>query len=139
MKKQLRTKSCLVFALLLLVMSFSVTSCGEPESTVEVYEPLYLDNVTESVVADDGINQLVWDVNEKAVFFYNTYTGRIWSSIPYDFYLQQQDKSLSTSESSRCALEIKHHPFPWRTLSGRKAGRWRPLLVTEWLCFSPSD
>ena len=98
MKKQLRTKSCLVFALLLLVMSFSVTSCGEPESTVEVYEPLYLDNVTESVVADDGINQLVWDVNEKAVFFYNTYTGRIWSSIPYDFYLEQQDSGYNVME-----------------------------------------
>ena len=38
-----------------------------------------------------------------------------------------------------CALEILHHPFPWRTLSGRKAGRWRPPLVTERLCFSPSD
>jgi len=97
-KKQLRTKSCLVFALLLLVTPLLLTSCGQPESTVKVYEPLYLENVTESVVADDGINQLVWDANEKAVFFYNTYTGRIWSAIPYDFYLQQQDSGYNVME-----------------------------------------
>ncbi len=98
MKKQLRNIGSLLLALLILTMPLSMTGCSNEVTTVKVYQETVLENVTEQVVADDGINQLLWDVNEKAIFFFNTATGRIWSSIPYDFYRQGVEAGYNVME-----------------------------------------
>ncbi|MBR5523779.1 MAG: hypothetical protein IKU51_00725 [Clostridia bacterium] len=98
MKKLLRKSISLLLVLLMLTMPLTLTGCSVEESTVKLYEPLELEEVTQDVVADDGINQLVWDVNERAVFFYNTMTGRIWSTIPYEFYVQQVEAGYNVME-----------------------------------------
>lgn len=98
MKKQLRKSGSLLLALLILIMPLGMTGCSDEVSTVKVYQETVLENVTEQVVADDGINQLLWDVNEKALFFFNTQTGRIWSTIPYEFYQQQVEAGYNVME-----------------------------------------
>ena len=97
MKKQARISCCFLGVLALLATTL-LSGCSPKISTVPEYVPVTGENVASGTVASDGINELVWDEAEKAIFFYNTVTGTIWSSIPYDFYLQQIEAGYSVQE-----------------------------------------
>lgn len=79
-----KTFVSILVALIALVMS----GCGESDTVRVSYTPYKQQESRSATVADNDNYSLLWDDNEKCVLLNDKKTGKVWSSIPYDFYQQ---------------------------------------------------
>ncbi len=83
----------------------SMTACNEKTNNAPPYDSDASDSIYSSVVASNSSYELTWDDFGKFVILENTKTGRIWSTIPYDYYM---DGGTSANVNSTLNISISN-------------------------------
>lgn len=73
-----------------LMMAIQLSSCNKIQEIKEYQMPEAMGEVATGLVAENDHYILKWDNDNKCVLLENKSSGFIWSTIPYDFYLQEK-------------------------------------------------
>lgn len=101
-----------------LLLLLSLTGCQPTETSSTPYE-----SVTEYPTVANGTTisnetfDLMWDDNLKAVFLHEKATGAIWSSIPYDHYVENYEYPSSILASPVNIGYVEPDNLQMRTLN----------------------
>lgn len=82
--KKIKGLCCIILSLLLLVSCASTAPQSQP-----AYNTAQPASVGSGVVAENVRFQLLWDDSSKCIFLYEKSSGKIWCSIPYDYYQKE--------------------------------------------------
>lgn len=97
MLEKLKRSVLILLASLIAVFS---AGCGEEQAAPVAYKAYKAVAAKSGVVASNEKYQLLWDDNAKCVLLNDTATGKVWSSIPYDFYMQEEKKGTAMVQLS---------------------------------------
>lgn len=76
--------TCFTFVLLLC-------GCGKDTKTISRYQlPKEMEQLQTQTVTEQGTYSLMWDTAKNCVLLQEKLTGKIWSTIPYDFYQTEE-------------------------------------------------
>lgn len=89
MMKILKKSVLILLASLIAVFS---TGCSDEQTVQVLYKPFKATAAKSGVVAANEKYQLLWDDNAKCILLNDVATNKVWSSMPYDFYMKD-DKS----------------------------------------------
>lgn len=94
MKKKITAKISLFLSVLLVVCLFAGCKGKSDEKTVKFYRG-EVKNVASGVVAENPDFFLDWDADACALFLNSRKTGKIYGTIPYDFYQNDTDGGVA--------------------------------------------
>ena len=100
---------------LVLALCFSLAGCGNNQDRVsKAYKKSSsVESVSSQTLASNDKFELLWEDSVKVVQIKNNKTGKIWSNIPYEYYLAEGFSSkvnstinITVAQSSNLATEI---------------------------------
>lgn len=74
-------------ALSVILLLGTTTACSEKATNIPPYDSEATDSLSSQVVAANSSYELSWDDFGKFVSLTDIKTGKIWSTIPYDYYM----------------------------------------------------
>lgn len=87
----MRIKNILRVIMLALAISIPLTGCIGTDKDEKVTFPTELELVESKEIISNEKYSLFWDKDRACVLLQQKNTGKIWSSIPYDFYLTEEE------------------------------------------------
>ena len=100
-------------ALSVILLLGTTTACSEKATNIPPYDSEATDSLSSQVVAANSSYELSWDDFGKFVSLTDVKTGRIWSTIPYDYYMSggasaNVNSTLNISISNTENLKVDH-------------------------------
>lgn len=83
----IKFKKSILCVLLSGLIAFPLAGCSEGNTEINV-KPEKMQVLSDGVIDSNNNYTLSWDCNENSALLKNSKTGDIWSTVPYDFYLQ---------------------------------------------------
>lgn len=107
-----------IIALLLTftIVTSLLTGCAEDKGITEYDISEQASSITTQVVANNDDYSLKWDDDGKIVMLESLKTGKIWSNIPYEYYL---DGGMSANVNSTINITVADNTtLQWQTVRG---------------------
>lgn len=88
-------KKMLSVSIALLLVVLSLGGCSSKENNVLYYKSFSDMSVESGTVAENNAFSLDWDNDKKCVLLNDKISGKIWSSIPYDYYTMKDPEGVA--------------------------------------------
>lgn len=102
MKIKIRLFCAILSAVLVLG---TMTACSGKTDNALPYDSDSIESISSQIVAKNSSYELSWDDDGKFVLLKNIKTGKIWSTIPYDYYV---DGGTSANVNSTLNISISN-------------------------------
>lgn len=109
-------KRCIAMVLVLTIMATVLIGCGENKKNTEYDIDKQASSVSTQTVASNDNYSLKWDDDGKVVMLESLKTGKVWSNIPYEYYLEG---GLSANVNSTINITVADNTtLQWQTVRG---------------------
>lgn len=113
--KTIRKFLCAVLSVILVLSALTACS-GRADKSGKTFNTASSDSIPSDTVAANSDFELIWEDDAKCVMLKNIKTGKIWSTVPYEYYL-----SGGTSANVNSGLNItvsNSQTFQWDNVNG---------------------
>lgn len=80
-------KKIIIYLLVLSLLIISLCSCNTAKTTVNV-KPDEINTAASAVIDENSKFTLSWNEEQKCILLTDKQTANVWSTVPYDFFLQ---------------------------------------------------
>ena len=111
----MNSKKALCMLLVFVILLSLLSGCGKTVKTVLYDMDTPAISVPSGSITSNANFELFWDDDSKCVLLQSISTGKIWSNIPYDYYMQG---GVSTSLNSPINISIMDDQYSQTNING---------------------